>query len=183
MVELLVYIGIVGMLLGIGYVALYRCIDNATVLRRSADDVATALRLGERWRADVRGASGVIRIENRADKQTLHVPGSHGETTYEFSNGALFRRVDTGPLLRVLANVHASTMEADRRRQVVVWRWELELRPRSKASVKAPRMRPLFTFMAVAENGRSSALAPVAGAAQSQSELAEYRDSRGNRNN
>jgi len=172
LIEVLVYIGIVMLLLGIGYSALYRCIDNSVALRRSVDDVAGALRLGERWRADVRAASGEIRLETEPGKQTLYLPCARGQTAYQFSGGALFRRFGDGPWIRSMANVKASSMEADRRRNVVVWRWELELQPQSKASVKGPRMRPLFTFLAVPEKGPSAASAQSSSAVSFGSEFA-----------
>jgi hypothetical protein len=42
-------------------------------------------------------------------------------------------------------------MAADQRQYVTAWRWELELQPRAKGSVKPGRVRPLFTFLAVPE--------------------------------
>src|ERR1041384_5004380 len=56
MVEALVYIGVVFVVLGVGYAALYRCIDNSAVMRRTANDITKAMHAGERWRADVRAA-------------------------------------------------------------------------------------------------------------------------------
>jgi hypothetical protein len=156
LLEALVYIGLVIMLLGAGYLALYRCIDNSFALRRSAEDIARALRLGEVWRADVRAASGDVRVENGAGEQTLLLPGGRRSVTYRFAAGALFRKVGEAPWVRLLDHIKASTMEADHRRTVVAWRWELELQPQSKASVKAPRIRPLFTFLAVPEKGPSA---------------------------
>src|SRR5215813_10617322 len=47
MVEALVYIGVLFLLLGVGYVALYRCIDASTALRRNAADIGKALQTGE----------------------------------------------------------------------------------------------------------------------------------------
>jgi hypothetical protein len=147
--ECLVYIGLLFVVLGAGYLAMDRCIDNSLVLRRNADDIASALRAGERWRADVRTASAGARLENSEDSQTLVLSGARGDTSYRFSTNAVLRRVGQGPWVRLLGNVKSSTMQSDPRQRVTAWRWELELQPRAKASVKASRIRPLFTFLAV----------------------------------
>jgi hypothetical protein len=47
--------------------------------------------------------------------------------------------------------VKNSKMEMDQRRQVTAWRWELEL----QSARKAARVRPLFTFEAVAPAART----------------------------
>src|ERR1019366_10279726 len=51
LIEALVYIGVVAALLGVAYAAAYRSIDRSIALRRSADDITSALHAGERWRA------------------------------------------------------------------------------------------------------------------------------------
>jgi len=71
-----------------------------------------------------------------------------------------------------LGNVRASTMAADPRHDLVAWRWELELMPQSKASVKASRIRPLFTFLAVPAKGSTSASTLSDGGLQPAGELA-----------
>ena len=53
-IECLVYGFVLLVLLGVAYCAFYRCVENSYTLRRNAEDIATALRAGERWRADVR---------------------------------------------------------------------------------------------------------------------------------
>ena len=131
--------------------ALDRCIDNSVVLHRSADDIASALHAGERWRTDVRSADKQIRLENSATEQVLYMEGAHGTVAYRFADGGVSRRVGAGSWSRLLANVRSSAMQSDPREKVAAWRWELELQPRAKASVKASRVRPLFTFIAVAE--------------------------------
>src|SRR5439155_11435731 len=63
LIEALVYIGVSFLLLGIGFAAMYRCIDNSVGLRRSADDITSALHAGERWRADVRATVRPVQLE------------------------------------------------------------------------------------------------------------------------
>jgi hypothetical protein len=154
MVEALVYIGVVFVLLGIGYMAMYRCIDNSVALRRNADDIANALRAGERWRADVRAASSEIRLDAGAAGQILHLLTGRGEIDYRFATGAVFRRVGEGSWVCLLPNVKASSMAAEPRQIVKAWRWELELQPQIKATVKPGRVLPLFTFLAVPQKAQ-----------------------------
>ena len=145
LVEALVYIGASFLLLGIGFAAMYRCIDNSVGLRRSADDITSALHAGERWRADVRATVRPIKLENLPAEQVLHLPGPQIEILYRYADGAVLRRVGSGAWTQMLTNVSSSTVQPDSRQALVAWRWELELKTRSKAS----RIRPLFTFMAV----------------------------------
>src|SRR5260370_40422825 len=85
MIECLVYIGVVFALLGAGYAAMYRCIDNSVALRRSADDITRSLRAGERWRADVRFAHGPSRLEKSGAEQLLQIPTERGDIAYRCS--------------------------------------------------------------------------------------------------
>jgi hypothetical protein len=149
MVEVLVYVGIVFVLLGLGYMVLYRCIDNSVALRRNTEDIVKALHVAERWRADVRAAPAGIQIENSADGQLLRLPTPAGAILYRFASNSVSRRLADGPWVVLLPNVISSVMGAEQRQKVTVWRWELELRSQSKAMVRPGRVRPLFTVLAV----------------------------------
>jgi hypothetical protein len=151
--EALVYMGLLFVVLGLGYLAIYRYIDHSMVLRRSTEDISRALSVGERWRSDVRSADAKIRLENTDSAQFLYLADSQGDVAYRFSDGAVSRRVGSGPWSIILTDVKSSSMDTDRRQQVTAWRWELELQPRAKASVKAGRVRPLFTFSAAQPSG------------------------------
>ena len=149
LIEALVYIAVLMALLGAGYAAMYRCVDSSIALRRNADDITSALHAGERWRADVRSANSRVRLEDTAAGQLLYLEGATGAVVYRFSTNAVSRRLGAGPWVRLLPNVKSSTMQPDPREHVTAWRWELELQPRTTASVKPGRVRPLFTFIAV----------------------------------
>jgi hypothetical protein len=151
LIEALVYIAVLMALLGAGYAAMYRCIDSSIALRRNADDITSALHAGERWRADVRSASSRVRLEDTAAEQLLYLEGATSAVVYRFSTNAVSRRLGAGPWVRLLPNVKSSTMKSDPRKHVTAWRWELEIEPRAKGSVKPGRVRPLFTFLAVPE--------------------------------
>jgi hypothetical protein len=149
--EALVYIGVVFVILGIGYLAMYQCIDNCIVLRRNADDIVRVLHAGERWRADVRAATPRARLEGSAEDQMLRLQGARDLVDYRFADGVVYRRAGSGPWLRVLDRVKFSSFQSDLRQKVSSWRWELELEPRLKGAMKPGRVRPLFTFLAVPE--------------------------------
>jgi len=136
------------LLLGIAYAVFYRFSDNSLALRRSAEDITKALRAGERWRADLRAATGVVRLENDANGSVLVVPGAGGEVAYQSTTNTVLRRVGSGNWTPLLESVKSSVMIADQQSKVSAWRWELELQPRSR---KPARVRPLFTFIAVPE--------------------------------
>jgi len=146
--EALVYIGLVFVLLGVAYAGLYRFIDNSVLLRRSCEDISRAMHAGERWRADIRSASAGVRLESNPEGDILHLQNSLGEIAYTIRHGAVLRRAGTGPWVSVLANVKASSMQDHLQPGVKAWRWELELLPQTKGSIKPGRVRPLFTFLA-----------------------------------
>jgi hypothetical protein len=148
LMEALVYIGVVFLLLGVGYAAMYRSIDNSVALRRNADDIISALHAGERWRADVRQASHGVQLENGSDPM-LRLEGVTDQIDYRFANGRVYRRNNNGPWLPVLEGIQSSSMEPEVRPDVNVWRWEVELQTKTRGSFKPGRIRPLFTFLAV----------------------------------
>lgn len=149
LIECLVYIALVMVLLGVAYAAMYRCLDSSIALRRNAEDIASALHAGERWRGDIRAATSQPRAEAIEDAQLLHLDTPRGPVTYRFGTNGVSRRVGEGAWINLLPRVKASTMSADAREQVTAWRWELELRPRTTGSMKPSHVRPLFTFIAV----------------------------------
>lgn len=149
--EALVYIGLVGLVLGTGFAVMYKCVDSTVALRRSAEDISAALRAGERWRADVRTSTGITQAATPDAGQVVKLTCPQGEVLYRFSNNAVTRQVQGASPFVLMANVAKSGMQSELRQKVTAWRWELELRPRSKGATKASKMRPLFTFFAVPE--------------------------------
>lgn len=147
--EALVYIGLVFLLLGIGSLAMYRCIDNSVALRRNANDMTKALHAGELWRADIRAATRGIRSENGDDGPVLHLQGAATDVQYRYAEGAVYRKHGTAPWSRILEHVKSSSIQPEVRPTVTAWRWELELQPQTRGSFKPGRIDPLFTFLAV----------------------------------
>jgi hypothetical protein len=143
--EALVYISVVVLILGIGYAAMYRSIHYSLDLRRSAEDIAKALSVGERWRGDIRTANIRVDWQQLDGERVMILEGSSGRISYRATDQTLFRKTGDGPWAAVLSNIKTSSFQADKRDHVTAWRWELELLPRAKN----PRLKPLFTFTAV----------------------------------
>jgi Tfp pilus assembly protein FimT len=143
LIEVLVYMALFVVVVGCATRTFFDCCDNAKHLRRNADDIARALDIGERWRADVRGATGPVQLTAGDGAEQFRIPALSGEVTYTFSNGEIRRQAGATVLSTLwLSNVKSSQMQSDMRGRVAAWRWELELK-----SVRGePRMRPLFTF-------------------------------------
>jgi hypothetical protein len=134
--------------------AFYRCMSYSKNLARNADDIARALQAGERWREDVRAATGPFKLVSAEASvgQALHIPQKAGEVIYLFIDGAVLRQSGTNaPWIPALSGVKSSRMEKDERQRVVSWRWEVELKNKQKVA----RVRPLFTFQAVAPEQQS----------------------------
>ena len=145
LIECMVYISVFAILLGIGTAAFYFCWDHTRAVIYATDDIASALRTGERWRADVRGATGKISVETTATGELVRIPETEKEIVYRFESGEVRREI---PALKnsqlLLPKVKISQMKADARGTVSAWRWELELTPRRKET----QLPLLFTFEA-----------------------------------
>jgi hypothetical protein len=146
LIECLVYIAVFAILLGIGTAAFYFCWDHSKALIYATDDIETALRAGERWRADVRGATGTISVEKTASGELVRIPEAGKEIVYRFDPGGVRREI---PALNhsqlLLPKVKTSVMLADTRSTVSAWRWELELQQRRREM----QLPLVFTFEAV----------------------------------
>jgi hypothetical protein len=147
LIDCLLYCVLFFVVTGVAFSLFYTCWDGAFALRKNTDDIANAVRAGEIWRADVRDATGEIRVEDSADGQVLHIPEKSGEVIYKFAEGALSRSADGRDWRKLLPNVKASRMELEKRQQVTAWRWEIELGAIKKRTVQL--VHPLFTFEAV----------------------------------
>jgi prepilin-type N-terminal cleavage/methylation domain len=144
LIEMLVYISVLAVLMGVGYAAVYRSMDNSVALRRNAEDITRALSVGEIWRADVRNSGSTVRLENASSEPILHLRKSGKEISYRFAEQTVFRRTGKSGWTPLLRNVKSCEFVSESR-AVRVWRWELELLPQRK---KLNHTRPLFTFIA-----------------------------------
>jgi hypothetical protein len=131
--ECLVYIAVFAIVLGGATTVFYFCWDHTDTLVYTADDISSALHTGERWRADVRAATGKITAESTATGEVVRIPEGAREVFYRFESGEVRRQISAmGRPLLLLANVKTSQMTMDARGAVRAWRWELELVPRRK---------------------------------------------------
>lgn len=145
LIECMVYLAVFVILAGIASGSFYVCWDGYRALISTTDDVTAALRAGERWRADVRGASGTIRVETTSSGQVVTIPEDGKEIIYSFDSKGLRRQAGPGGFsLVVLSKVKSSEMKCETRGSVRAWQWELELPERRKG----PHLPLLFTFEA-----------------------------------
>ena len=150
LIEVLVYMSMLAVLMGLGYAALYRSMDASTGLRRNASDITQALNAGERWREDVRAATQPLRVEQISDAESLlHIPQANTEVTYRFASNNVSRRVGSAEWSPALEHVDHSGFISDARQKVTAWKWEIELQSYHKSLTSLP---PLFTFLAVPTN-------------------------------
>lgn len=139
LVECIVYIAVFLILTGVAMTAFYLCWDGSHTFIAATDDITAALRAGERWRADVRDATGTINVETTASGEVVKIPEGNQDITYYFEGGELRRQTAV-----LVPKVKSSEMKLEMRGGVKAWRWELELAPRRK-NIHMPL---LFTFEA-----------------------------------
>jgi hypothetical protein len=148
LMECIVYMAVFAIITGVGMATFYLCWDDSKALLYATDDIAAALHAGERWRADIRSATGKITIETTADGECLRIPRGTNELIYSFSAGAVHRKFASSDFSgSLLPTVKASQMVMDKRGPVSAWRWELELKSR-REEIRLPL---LFTFEAAAK--------------------------------
>jgi hypothetical protein len=148
MIECLIYISVFTVILGLGIGAFYVCWDHSQALHYATDDITAALHAGERWRADVRHATGAIIGETAPGGGRLRIPRGTNEIIYQFNAGEVRRQVAASDFSELLlARVKASEMVKESRGPVTAWRWELELAARRKET----RLPLAFTFEAAAK--------------------------------
>lgn len=141
LVDLMFYVSLLAIVLALAAVVFNQFLSRTAQLRRNISDLERVISAGERWRADVRGATGGLIVrENEAV-----IPQEKGNVVYKF--GKVVRRRGAGSEAEwvALAGVKASRMTEERRATAIGWKWEVELESRRKDA----KMRPLFTFFAV----------------------------------
>jgi hypothetical protein len=149
LIECLVYIAVFSILLGLGTAAFFFCWDHTKAVVYATNDIESALRAGEHWRADIRAASGPISVETAASGQTVTIPEGEKEIIYHFAASELRRQTAPGNVSQLLLpKVMISQMQSDPRGHVAAWRWELELVEHRRETHLPLR----FTFEAVAPN-------------------------------
>jgi hypothetical protein len=143
LVECLVYFAVFALLTGVAMGAFYLCWNNTKALTGATDDIRAALRAGERWRTDVRGATGKISVTTSPAGEQVRIPRREGAVVYRFESGAVRRETTASPGSQLLLpKVRASAMRTEARGGVTAWRWELALVSRRPET----QLPLLFTF-------------------------------------
>lgn len=146
LIECIAYIAVFLILSGVATASFYLCWDHSKALISAADDIGAALRTGERWRADVRAASGTILVQTNVSGEFFTIPESQKNVIYRFTSHEVQRQAGAqGPAVVLLHTVVSSEMEVDARDGVTAWKWDLEMAQRRKET----HLRLLFTFEAV----------------------------------
>ena len=146
LVECLVYIMVVIVVLGLAFVLFYKAFDHCIGLRRNAEDITSALRAGERWRQDIRDASGALTKVPSDPRPMWRVPQAEADVYYLQEEGSIWRFASSNSVPEeVLSHVRTSEMRNEKRQEVECGAWTVELKPRRKG----PRVRPVFHFLAV----------------------------------
>ena len=148
LIECLVYLSVIVVILGLGLGAFYTCWDYSKALHYATDDINAALHAGERWRADIRNATGKITVEATPAGERLRIPHGANEIIYNFNAGEVRRQIASSDFSELLLpKVKVSQMVTETRGPVAAWRWEVELTPHRKET----RLPLLFTFEAAAK--------------------------------
>jgi hypothetical protein len=148
LIECLVYLSVIVVILGLALGAFYMCWDYSKALHYATDDINAALHAGERWRADIRNATGKITVETTAEGERLRIPQGTDDLIYSFNAGEVHRQLASSDFSELLLpKVTVSQMVTEKRGPVAAWRWEVELTPHRKET----RLPLLFTFEAAAK--------------------------------
>src|SRR5688572_8583407 len=115
LLECLTYLAGLVVVMGLAYGAYYRCVASSTGMRRNAADIAKVLQCGERWREDVRLATGNLSVTEANEHQTVRIPQKSGAVIYIFENGTIKRSTDEKKWNSILPNVKASQMKKEDR--------------------------------------------------------------------
>lgn len=143
-IECIVYVALYGLFLGGGTAVFYYCWDHTRAVVFASDQIETALRAGEVWRADVRAATGEISLQSTAAGEIAQIPLGEKVVCYRFAGGEVRREVPSRNQSRLLlAKVNSSEIKNDLRGGITAWRWELKLDSRKQTLLPL-----LFTFEA-----------------------------------
>lgn len=143
LIECMVYMVVFAILLTGVTTIFYFCWDHSAALISSTEQIHSALYAGERWRADVRAATGTISVETVSTGETVTIPEGQNVVQYLFNAGQVSRQNGSASAV-ILSRVKTSAMTTDMRGGVTAWEWELELTPHRSET----HLPLLFTFEA-----------------------------------
>jgi len=148
LIECLVYLSVITVILGLALGAFYVCWDRSKALHYATDDINAALHAGERWRADIRNATGKITVQTTPEGERLRIPCGTNVLIYSFHANEVRRQIASSDFSELLMpKVKISQMMKETRGPVAAWRWEVELTPHRSET----RLPMQFTFEAAAK--------------------------------
>ncbi|MEW6158200.1 MAG: hypothetical protein AB1813_12250 [Verrucomicrobiota bacterium] len=150
LVEMMIYIILFAVVMGMAMAAFSKCLDISRDLDRNASDIIQATRAGERWRADIRSAAQPPKEVELDGRNFFEIETTEGLIVYHFGAGIVWRKEGEQSWRPLLSRVKSSRMIADRRQFVQGWSWEIEMQSR-KRIVRVP---PLFSFLAVTRDSK-----------------------------
>lgn len=99
---------------------------QSRMMSRSADNLMKCIRIGERWRNEIRGATKIDWSEETNHAMKIHTES--GQTVvYFFSGEYLFRQVDGGAEIRILDWVKHGAFYRDDYEGPALTAWRLEM--------------------------------------------------------
>jgi len=145
LVQCLVYIAVFTLLSAVAFDCFYKCWNHTEALVYATGDITSALHAGERWRADVRSATGKITVQTDAAGEQVRLIQHGHAVVYSFASGEVRRQIPGSKISELLVdNVKASQIISTNRSRVAAWSWDLELTSRRPET----RFPMLFTFEA-----------------------------------
>lgn len=152
LVEMMVYIAVLAVIMGIGFSAVVRLWSVSRQMRVESDDLRAVLATGDRWREDIRGSGGRIVLKTEGDSHVLEVhPGTTNELQWAFFDGKVLRRTGTNAAWATqLTRIRSSSVRPEQRDDMPTWRWDLEFEPATARS----RFHRTFSFVAVPQPNR-----------------------------
>lgn len=149
LVECMIYISILMVVMTLAYSLFYRAFEKNRDLQRNVNDILKVLQAGERWRSELRRASGPLSTQTNQGYDYIFIPQTNGIITYAFARGFVWRAApENTNYNRILYGVKTSKIILEARHYVTACHWELELEKPQNAA----RLPPLFTFTAVLPN-------------------------------
>lgn len=143
--EVVGYMVVLFLVLGLALAAFYSGWENHRRLIRNTDEIIRAVEAGERWREDIRSATGPPILESSQVGQLLRIPTGENVVVYQAVSNTVVRS-DSGGSSELLKVNSSEMSRGNPGASRIVWQWEVEL----EAAAEAARVRPLFSFKAVA---------------------------------
>lgn len=147
LIPLIVYIGVAVVVMNLAGIAFFAVLEHMRAVRFDTEQVMSALRAGERWRADIRRAAVSPKLIQEDDGPLLLLQVGTNRVAYKLvSHWALRQPARNARWQVALRDVAESKfVRDDRPGGVRAWRWEVRFEDR-----KGRKRHPLaFTFQAV----------------------------------